>query len=101
MTIICGFVRDALPNFFQSNLGAVEYHLIHHLPIYSNTIANRIITTVTMPAKRIPASRQPKGFFASTYSTLTDSENASIVRSVVIFGVRTSPLKHTCTDTRS
>lgn len=43
-----------------------------------------------MPAKRIPASgqrgRQPKGFFASTYDTLTEPENATIVRSVVIFG---------------
>ncbi|KAH7375395.1 hypothetical protein B0T11DRAFT_270272 [Plectosphaerella cucumerina] len=40
-----------------------------------------------MPAKRIPASRnQPKGFFSATYDTLTDPENASIVRSVVIFG---------------
>lgn len=43
-----------------------------------------------MPAKRIPASgqrgRQPKGFFSSTYDTLSDPENASIVRSVVIFG---------------
>ncbi|KAH6690290.1 hypothetical protein F5X68DRAFT_229626 [Plectosphaerella plurivora] len=46
-----------------------------------------------MPAKRIPASRhQPKGFFAATYDTITDAENASIVRSIVIFGAAVTVL---------
>lgn len=46
-----------------------------------------------MPPKRIvveragPRSRQPKGYFRSTYDALTSSENAPIVRSVAIFGV--------------
>ncbi|KAK1715080.1 uncharacterized protein BDZ83DRAFT_635962 [Colletotrichum acutatum] len=46
-----------------------------------------------MPAKRIVVqrdsqrSRQPKGYFRSTYDALTSSENAPIVRSVAIFGV--------------
>ncbi|OLN81152.1 hypothetical protein CCHL11_09549 [Colletotrichum chlorophyti] len=45
-----------------------------------------------MPAKRIvvergnPRSRQPKGYFRSTYDALTSSENAPIVRSIAIFG---------------
>jgi hypothetical protein len=49
-----------------------------------------------MPPKRIviePASsrsRAPKGVIASTYSALTSSENASVVKSVAIFGVRLS-----------
>jgi hypothetical protein len=34
-----------------------------------------------------PAKRTPKGYFASTYSTLTSPENASVVRSVAVFGV--------------
>lgn len=47
-----------------------------------------------MPPKQIyvePASsrsRAPKGVFASTYEALTSAENASVVRSVGIFGVR-------------
>jgi hypothetical protein len=32
--------------------------------------------------------RAPKGFFASTYDTLTSSENAAVVRSIAMFGVR-------------
>jgi len=32
-------------------------------------------------------SAAPKGYVASTYSALTSPENASVVRSVVIFGV--------------
>ncbi|KAI0189973.1 hypothetical protein EV127DRAFT_511999 [Xylaria flabelliformis] len=44
-----------------------------------------------MPPKRItvqPGSRAPapKGVIASTYSALTSSENASVVKSVAIFG---------------
>ncbi|EFY91581.1 TOM core complex subunit Tom6, putative [Metarhizium acridum CQMa 102] len=45
-----------------------------------------------MPApKRVlvekPSSRRTnKGFFASTYDTLTSSENAAVVRSIAIFG---------------
>ncbi|KAI1336472.1 hypothetical protein F5Y15DRAFT_418781 [Xylariaceae sp. FL0016] len=45
-----------------------------------------------MPPKRVlvePAggrSRAPKGFFASTYAALTSPENASVVRSVAVFG---------------
>ncbi|KAH6698683.1 hypothetical protein EV126DRAFT_424909 [Verticillium dahliae] len=46
-----------------------------------------------MPPKRFISekpgsrSRQPRGYFASTYDALTSSENASIVRSVIVFGV--------------
>ncbi|KAI0802700.1 hypothetical protein GGR55DRAFT_664384 [Xylaria sp. FL0064] len=46
-----------------------------------------------MPPKRVlvesgnPRSRAPKGIIASTYSTLTSPENASVVKSVAIFGV--------------
>ncbi|KAK2730446.1 putative TOM-6 tom6 protein (translocase of the outer mitochondrial membrane (TOM) complex) [Colletotrichum asianum] len=46
-----------------------------------------------MPPKRIvveraggPRTRQPKGYFRSTYDALTSSENAPIVRSIAIFG---------------
>ncbi|CCF44756.1 hypothetical protein CH063_03420 [Colletotrichum higginsianum] len=45
-----------------------------------------------MPPKRIvvergsPRSRQPKGYFRSTYDALTSSENAPVVRSIVVFG---------------
>ncbi len=47
-----------------------------------------------MPPRQIyiepagPRSRAPKGVFASTYETMTSPENASVVRSVAIFGVR-------------
>ncbi len=34
-----------------------------------------------------PRSRAPKGVIASTYSALTSPENASVVKSVAIFGV--------------
>ena len=46
-----------------------------------------------MPPKQIyvePAgarSRAPKGVFAATYDALTSPENASVVRSVAVFGV--------------
>ncbi|GAW13063.1 hypothetical protein ANO14919_024410 [Xylariales sp. No.14919] len=45
-----------------------------------------------MPPKRIlvesghPRSRAPKGVIASTYNALTSPENASVVKSVAIFG---------------
>lgn len=32
--------------------------------------------------------RAPKGYFSNVYSTLTSPENASVVRSVAVFGVR-------------
>jgi hypothetical protein len=46
-----------------------------------------------MPPKRItvqPATRrgQPKGYFGSLYHSLTSQENASVVISVAMFGVR-------------
>ncbi|KAK3316942.1 hypothetical protein B0H66DRAFT_605210 [Apodospora peruviana] len=31
--------------------------------------------------------RAPKGIFKSTYDTLTSAENASVVRSIALFGV--------------
>lgn len=34
-----------------------------------------------------PKSRAPKGVIASTYSTLTAPENASVVKSLTAFGV--------------
>lgn len=45
-----------------------------------------------MPPKRIyveksQPKRAPKGFVASTYETLTSSDNAAVVRSVAMFGV--------------
>lgn len=52
-----------------------------------------------MPPKRIlvepsgPRSRgPPKGIIASTYSALTSPENASVVKSVAMFGVCPPPL---------
>lgn len=47
-----------------------------------------------MPPKRMyvdgPGSRRaPKGFFGSTYETLTSADNAAVVRSIAIFGVST------------
>ncbi|KAF7947065.1 uncharacterized protein EAE97_004314 [Botrytis byssoidea] len=36
-------------------------------------------------AGRRPA--QPKGYFASTYTALTAPENASVVRSIGVFGI--------------
>lgn len=45
-----------------------------------------------MPPKRIyvekGSRRAPKGFFGSTYDALTSAENATVVRSIAIFGVR-------------
>lgn len=45
-----------------------------------------------MPPKKVyvqPASsrRQPKGFFASTYDSLTSPENSSMVKAIASFGV--------------
>jgi hypothetical protein len=37
--------------------------------------------------KADPRRPAPKGYFASAYSTLTSPENASVVRSVAVFGV--------------
>ncbi|CAD6440369.1 hypothetical protein OCU04_008724 [Sclerotinia nivalis] len=44
--------------------------------------AQRVV--VERPARRTP---QPKGYFASTYSALTAPENASVVRSIGVFGL--------------
>lgn len=38
-----------------------------------------------MPPKRL--GRSNKGFISSTYESLTSPENASVVRSVALFGV--------------
>ncbi|KAI7777336.1 hypothetical protein LA080_003788 [Diaporthe eres] len=45
-----------------------------------------------MPPKKVyvqPAGsrRQPKGFFASTYDSLTSPENSSMVKAIAAFGV--------------
>jgi hypothetical protein len=40
--------------------------------------------------KATPRRAAPKGYFASTYNTLTSPENASVVRSVAVFGVSLS-----------
>lgn len=45
-----------------------------------------------MPPKKVyiqPAGsrRQPKGFFASTYDSLTSPENSSMVKAIASFGV--------------
>lgn len=49
-----------------------------------------------MPPKRIYSEKQgkraaPKGYIASTYETLTSSDNAAVVRSVAMFGVSFVP----------
>lgn len=45
-----------------------------------------------MQPKRIQVERSgrraPKGVIASTYDTLTSPDNAAVVRSVALFGVR-------------
>lgn len=48
--------------------------------------------TAKMPPKKVyvqPAGsrRQPKGFFASTYDSLTSPENSSMVKAIAAFGV--------------
>lgn len=45
-----------------------------------------------MPPKKVyiqsaGARRQPKGFFASTYDTLTSPENSAMVKAIASFGV--------------
>jgi hypothetical protein len=37
--------------------------------------------------KADPRRPAPKGYFSSAYSTLTSPENASVVRSIAVFGV--------------
>ncbi|PMD23702.1 hypothetical protein NA56DRAFT_643783 [Hyaloscypha hepaticicola] len=37
--------------------------------------------------KADPRRSQPKGYFSTAYNTLTSPENASVVRSVAVFGV--------------
>jgi hypothetical protein len=38
-----------------------------------------------------PRRSAPKGYFSNAYNTITSPENASVVRSVAIFGVRIPP----------
>lgn len=42
-----------------------------------------------MPPKYVTGGRRaaPKGYFRSTYDTLTSSENAAVVKSIAAFGV--------------
>ncbi|POS74095.1 hypothetical protein DHEL01_v207513 [Diaporthe helianthi] len=45
-----------------------------------------------MPPKKVyiqssGSRRQPKGFFASTYETLTSPENSAMVKAIAAFGV--------------
>ncbi|CAL3972752.1 hypothetical protein PZA11_004209 [Diplocarpon coronariae] len=40
----------------------------------------------------------PKGYFSSAYSTLTSPENASMVRSVAVFGVAVALLSSSWSD---
>ena len=39
--------------------------------------------------KADPRRPAPRGYFSSAYNSLTSAENASVVRSVAVFGVRT------------
>lgn len=66
-----------------------------------------------MPPKRVVyvqpggSRRQPKGYFASTYDTLTSPENSAMVKAIASFTVRLLPFlpflpstavqKHSCT----
>jgi hypothetical protein len=49
----------------------------------SSTMAPKQRITVAPGSRR----HEPQGYFGSAYSTITDPENASVVRSVAIFGV--------------
>lgn len=50
-----------------------------------------------MPPKRVVyvqpggSRRQPKGYFASTYDTLTSAENSAVVKAIASFTVRYLP----------
>ena len=50
-----------------------------------------------MAPKRVMVERggsrnQPKGYIGATYDMLTSSENAAVVRSIGLFGVRHTPM---------
>lgn len=60
-----------------------------------------------MPPKRVVyvqpggSRRQPKGYFASTYDTLTSPENSAMVKAIASFAVRyhtSLSEQHGCTD---
>lgn len=59
-----------------------------------------------MPPKRVLVEKQgrraaaPKGYIASTYDTLTSPENASVVRSIAVFGVSCFSDDRVCTLSR-
>lgn len=99
-TYLCPF-----PPFYQlaSHLNYSLYLRYHsqYLPTYlpasiSITVTYSVPTSIsfTMPPKRVaiqPAARrsQPRGYISSVYHSLTSEENASVVISVAMFGVRT------------
>jgi hypothetical protein len=86
---------------FGNFLNTLKHHLeLEHHPLPANQLATSDIRYVepvslfNMPPKQqrivVQSSRRaaPKGFFSKAYYELTSSENASVVRSVAIFGVR-------------
>ena len=63
----------------------------------SHRVANSTPALNEMPPKYVTGRKAPKGYFASTYETLTSAENASVVKSIAAFGVSNipSPLRGT------
>lgn len=77
------------------NLQAIQQAVISPTTITRQLTLSAIQTyTYTMAPKRAisgrGAPRAPQGFFASTYDTLTSSENAAMVRSIGVFAVSAS-----------
>src|SRR5688572_4083328 len=90
-----GFERRLwIPKFFRLHSHSFTIHVILRatsLPTPNPTQHILQSNSIIMAPKRAiggrGAPRAPQGFFASTYDTLTSSENAAMVRSIGVFAV--------------
>jgi hypothetical protein len=68
-----------------SETNSLHRILLPNLKQISYTMAPKQQRVIVQKAD--PRRSAPKGYFSSAYSTLTSPENASVVRSIAVFGV--------------
>jgi len=94
MSLAASHVQVFIPESKKVPFELQRHHQDNHTPFHPQRTTNSISHNMAPKQQRIvvqkPDPRRPaqKGYFSSAYNTLTSAENASVVRSVAIFGVR-------------
>jgi hypothetical protein len=77
--------RSNVTSKSTSQTNSLQRTLLPNLKQISHIMAPKQQRVIVQKAD--PRRPAPKGYFSSAYSTLTSPENASVVRSIAVFGV--------------